>query len=106
MAGAPKGNNNAAKGFHLTAMLTAALEKNDRQALREGMEAIARDFAAGDKSTRDFVFDRIEGKAVQTTNVNITKTAREYTDAELLAIASGDRAADEANSKEEPSQIH
>ncbi|MES2636648.1 MAG: hypothetical protein V4605_04925 [Pseudomonadota bacterium] len=104
--GAPKGNQNAAKSAQLTAMLTHALEANNRQLLREGIQKIAEAFAEGDKSTRDFVFDRIEGKAIQTTNVNINKTAREYTDAELLAIASGAGASTETRSEEEPSIIH
>lgn len=104
--GAPKGNQNAAKGFKLTAMLTAALQANNNRALREGVQKIAEAFAEGDKSTRDFVFDRLEGKAIQTTNVNITKSAREYTDAELYAIASGERVTGEARSEEEPNIVH
>lgn len=104
--GAPLGNDNASKGFKLTAMLTAALQANNNQALRDGVAQIAKDFAAGDKSTRDFVFDRLEGKAIQTTNVNITKTAREYTDAELHAIASSAGTTEQANSQEEPNLIH
>jgi BioD-like phosphotransacetylase family protein len=104
--GAPLGNQNAAKGFRLTAMLTAALENNNLQLMREGIKKIAEDFAAGDKSTRDFVFDRLEGKAIQTTNVNITKTAREFSDAELLAIAGSAGTTSETRSEEEPNSIH
>lgn len=106
LVGAPVGNTNNVKGTQLTQMLNAALNANDRQALRDGIAMIAKAFAEGDKSTRDFVFDRLEGKAIQTTNVNITKSAREYTDAELLAIASGAGTATEARSEEELNSIH
>lgn len=106
LGGAPIGNTNSVKGSQLTQMLNAALNANDRQALRDGIAMIAKAFAEGDKSTRDFVFDRLEGKAIQTTNVNINKSAREYTDAELLAIASGNGATEEARSEEEPNSLH
>ena len=62
--GAPVGNKNAAKGAQLTAMVLAALNKNDRQPLRDGVDKIAAAFAAGERWAIEFVFDRAEGKAV------------------------------------------
>lgn len=62
--GAPVGNKNAAKGAQLTAMVLAALNKNDRQPLRDGVDKIAEAFAAGERWAIEFVFDRAEGKAV------------------------------------------
>lgn len=62
--GAPLGNKNAAKGAQLTAMVLAALNKNDRQPLRDGVDKIAEAFAAGERWAIEFVFDRAEGKAV------------------------------------------
>lgn len=105
-SGAPIGNQNATKGIQLTQMLISSLQFNDRKLLREGIAKIAEAFAEGDKSTRDFVFDRLEGKAIQTTNVNINKTAREYTDAELHTIASGSGTVESTYSEEVTNQLH
>lgn len=65
MAGAPIGNQNAAKGAQLTAMLTAALEANDKAMLRDGIQKLATAFAEGERWAIEFVFDRKEGKAAQ-----------------------------------------
>ena len=62
--GAPIGNKNAAKGSQLSALLHAALNANDRQRMRDGVEKIADAFATGEKWAVEFVFDRFEGKAV------------------------------------------
>lgn len=67
--GAPAGNNNAAKGRQVSAMLEAALNKNDRQRLREGVEVIADAFAAGEVWAINTVLDRLEGKPHQSTTV-------------------------------------
>jgi hypothetical protein len=63
--GAPVGNQNAAKGAQLTAMLMHALEDNDRQKLREGIAKLATAFSEGERWAIEFVFDRKEGKAAQ-----------------------------------------
>ena len=63
--GAPLGNNNAAKGRQVTAMLSAALEANNRQLMREGVQKIANAFAEGEVWAVNTVFDRLEGKATQ-----------------------------------------
>lgn len=65
MAGAPLGNQNAAKGAQLTAMLMAALEDNDKAKLRDGIKKLADAFAEGERWAIEFVFDRKEGKAAQ-----------------------------------------
>lgn len=62
--GAPAGNKNAAKGAQLTAMVLAALNRNDREQLRKGVDEVARAFAEGERWAIEFVFDRAEGKAV------------------------------------------
>ena len=62
--GAPVGNKNAAKGAQLTAMVLAALNRNDREQLRKGVDEVARAFAEGERWAIEFVFDRAEGKAV------------------------------------------
>jgi hypothetical protein len=62
--GAPVGNKNAAKGAQLTAMLMAALDVNNKEKLREGVQKVAQAFAEGERWAVEFVFDRAEGKAV------------------------------------------
>ena len=71
LGGAPKGNDNAAKGRQVTAMLANALGENDKKRLREGVEMIANAFAEGERWAVDVVFDRLEGKATQTVDTNI-----------------------------------
>jgi hypothetical protein len=67
--GAPVGNKNAAKGAQLTAMLEFALNKNDKELLREGIDNVAKAFAAGERWAIEFAFDRIEGKSVARTEL-------------------------------------
>jgi hypothetical protein len=64
LGGAPEGNNNAGKGSQLSALLRAALNKDDRKKLRDGIDKVADAFADGDRWAVEFVFDRIEGKAL------------------------------------------
>ena len=105
-SGGQPDNNNAGEGRQLTAMFNHALSANNRQKMREGIQKLADAFANGERWAIEFAFDRKEGKAIQTTNVNITKSARELTDEELNAIASGSRVTFEANSEEEPNSVH
>lgn len=67
--GAPIGNKNAAKGAQLTSMLAYALEANDRQRLRQGVDNVAKAFAEGERWAIEFVFDRIEGKSIARTEL-------------------------------------
>ena len=62
--GAPEGNNNAGKGSQLSALLRAALNANDREKMRQGVEAVVDQFAGGERWAVEFVFDRMEGKAI------------------------------------------
>ena len=70
--GAPLGNSNAAKGRQVTAMLETALNANDKLKLRQGIEKIADAFAEGEVWAVNTVFDRLEGKASQSIDANIT----------------------------------
>lgn len=63
--GAPEGNNNAAKGRQVTAMLEAALNSNNKSRMRDGVEMIAEAFANGEIWAVNTVFDRLEGKPAQ-----------------------------------------
>jgi hypothetical protein len=67
--GAPVGNKNAAKGAQLTAMLEFALNKNDKELLRKGIDNVAKSFAEGERWAIEFAFDRIEGKSVARTEL-------------------------------------
>ena len=67
--GAPVGNKNAAKGAQLTSMLEFALNKNDKKLLRDGIDNVAKAFAAGERWAIEFAFDRIEGKSVARTEL-------------------------------------
>lgn len=67
--GAPIGNRNAAKGAQLTAMVLSALNENDREKLRKGVNEVANAFADGERWAIEFVFDRAEGKAVARTEL-------------------------------------
>jgi hypothetical protein len=64
LGGAPQGNNNAGKGSQLSALLRAALNSNDRLKMRQGVDAVADAFAEGERWAVEFVFDRLEGKAI------------------------------------------
>ena len=68
--GAPIGNKNAAKGAQLTAMLSYALDANDKQRLRQGIDNVAKAFAEGERWAVEFVFDRIEGKSIARTELS------------------------------------
>ena len=105
-SGGQPNNNNAGEGKQLSAMFKSALEANNRKKMREGIQKLADAFANGERWAIEFAFDRNEGKAIQTTNVNITKSARELTDQELNSIASGAGITFEANSEEKLNQLH
>ena len=62
--GAPLGNKNAAKGAQLTSMLDFALNQNNKELLREGIQKVAKAFSDGERWAIEFVFDRIEGKSI------------------------------------------
>jgi len=49
-------------------------------------DALVRRAQEGDIAAIREVFDRVEGKAEATTNINVKRDAREYTDAELASI--------------------
>jgi len=63
--GAPLGNQNAAKAKQMSAMLEAALNLNDKQRLRDGVDKIATAFSSGEVWAVNFVYDRLEGKPTQ-----------------------------------------
>jgi len=69
-AGAPEGNHNSAKGAMLSGLLRQALHANDRKQMRAGVQKIADAFEEGERWAVEFVFDRLEGKAVAKTEIS------------------------------------
>lgn len=63
--GAPLGNQNAAKARQMSAMLDAALNDNNKERLRAGVNKIATAFSEGEVWAVNFVYDRLEGKPTQ-----------------------------------------
>ncbi len=84
--GAPKGNNNGAKSKRLSSMLQARLaEREQEQELMDTLLGLALD---GDLGAIKEVFDRIDGKAKQSIDVEATvKRFDELSDEELIEIA-------------------
>jgi len=88
MAGAPKGNQNAAKSKRLSAHLQKRIE--ERKLEPQLMDALLEKALTGDIPALKEVFDRLEGKPKQPLDVEAnvtTKSADELTDEELASIA-------------------
>lgn len=108
--GAPLGNTNGARPF-ASALRRALTEAGtDRAALVAIAAALVDKAVAGDLQAIREVADRMDGKAVQSTEMTITdnRTARELSDDELAHIATGGGARDagEAVGAQEPAGLH
>jgi hypothetical protein len=101
-----KGNQLGANSKRVQSLLERLATQDDSRKLRAGLEKVMELFAEGDKWAIEYVTDRLDGKAAQTTNVNVTRHLKELTDAELLAIASSEGATSETESQEQPAQLH
>lgn len=101
-----KGNQLGQNSKRVQSLLERLVIQDDAKKLRAGLEKVLEMFAAGDKWAIEYVTDRLDGKAAQTTNVNITKHVRELSDNELIAIASSERAIEQTNSESESNPIH
>lgn len=106
-----KGNQLAASHYSFTAALKRAIDKKNlsRKEKMDILEEIADkmlDRALESKADAMEVADRLDGKAAQTTNVNITKNIRELSEQELIAIASGAGTASETRGEQESNIVH
>ena len=101
-----KGNNLGANAKRVQNLLERIATQDNDAKLRAGLEKVMELFADGDKWAIEYVTDRLDGKATQTTNVNITKQIRELNEQELLTIASGARVIEQADSQEEFNSVH
>lgn len=68
--GAPVGNNNAAKAKVVADAIRKALAAEDWRRLRAGAEKVADAYASGEPWAVQFVADRMDGKAVQQTEIS------------------------------------
>lgn len=68
-AGAPEGNNNAGKGAVLSGLLRQVLNADNRKQMKNGVQKIADAFEEGERWAVEFVFDRLEGKAIAKTEL-------------------------------------
>lgn len=87
--GGQPGNNNAAKGAVLSSKLRARLEERAKQ--NEIIDALIDKACEGDLSAIKEVFDRLDGKAKQSLDVDASITvtdATQLTDDQLANIAS------------------
>jgi hypothetical protein len=95
MAGAPKGNNNAAKAKVWSAAIDRAVEKRygkDRvEALATLADKLLDNCEEGDMAALKELGDRLEGKAVQSTEMTFPQgnSAERLNDDELANIATG-----------------
>lgn len=92
MAGAPKGNKNAANPKGLSKILRQRLE--ERAANAALMDALIDKALTGDIQAIKEVFDRVDGKPKQSLDVTADVTARsasELSDDELADIAASRR---------------
>lgn len=94
---APVGNKFAAKAKIVTDAIRKAIVQEDGKRLRQGVDKLMEAFAAGEPWALQFVTDRLDGKAHQTSEitVNDNRDARDYTTAELLQAIAAERASGE-----------
>ena len=101
-----KGNNLGANAKRVQSLLERIVTQDDGAKLRAGLDKVMELFADGDKWAIEYVTDRLDGKATQTTNVNITKQIRELNEQELLSIASGQRVVGAHEIEGEFNEVH
>ena len=65
MAGAPIGNQNAAKGRRMARILEGLCAEDEYKLLREGLRKQLETFAKGEVKSGEFVRDTMDGKPVQ-----------------------------------------
>jgi len=83
------GNQLAAKGKPIDAMIRSVLALDDRARLRKAIEAQLNKAAEGNLDSLDWLTCRLEGKAHQTQSVDVVKTEiKSFTINELAAIIS------------------
>ncbi len=114
--GAPKGNQNGAKGNQWRTAVEYALETYEGSEIQQGqaLRAIAKKMVeqaiAGDKDARNEIACRLDGKPVQPIEgqINLNTDVEQLTDAVLAHIAtrSSAGATQEASSEAESTQFH
>jgi hypothetical protein len=67
-----EGNQAAAKGRTVEKLIERINLQEDSKRLREGLEKLMDKVADGDQRALEFVTDRLDGKAKQTVDANVT----------------------------------
>lgn len=114
--GAPKGNQNAAKGTRWRAAIERALDRRAKQSLRSAqdeLDDLADKFllavAGGDKDAMPGfreLGDRLDGKAAQSIEVTNKTDAKEYDTGELIARLDAAGVIGPAEGAEKPQELH
>lgn len=78
----------------------------DRRRLRALADKLVEEALSGNMQAMKEIGDRLDGKAAQSVDVNITRTPAEMTDDELIEIARGGGAADAPDGSEELPSVH
>lgn len=111
--GAPLGNTNSAKNRVWSLAIQQALSKRSKgdqmKTLRELAEVLLSRCDEGDLSALKELGDRLEGKPLQSVEMNVTRNQSDLDDSELARIISEDRSGrtpSEKVSKKEPGIVH
>ena len=101
-----KGNTLAGKSKLFDQALRRAIAQDDGKRLRECAESLLNLAAAGEAWAVKELADRLDGRAVQTANVNIQGDPQEMGTDELAAEILRRRASEAVRSEEAPSIVH
>lgn len=107
--GAPLGNKNGEKKNRVVTDTLRRVAAQNPEKLRSACEALLDKAAAGDVIAYKEIRDTLDGKPMQSVEMNVTRTTANMADSELarvIAESSRSRATRKANGKEEPDSVH
>lgn len=107
--GPPEGNQNAVKRSRVVSDTLRRVAVQNPKKLRAACEAILDKAAAGDVQAYKEIRDTLDGKPMQSVEMNVTRTTADLADSELariIAESSSSRTTRKANGKNEPDSIH
>ena len=107
--GAPEENQNAVKRSRVVSDTLRRVAVQNPKKLREACEALLDKAAKGDAMAYKEIRDTLDGKPMQSVEMNVTRTQSDMDDAELARIISEDRssrASGKKTGKKEPNVVH
>ena len=107
--GPPLGNKHAAKERRIVGDTLRRVAAQNPQKLRSACEALLDKAADGDVAAYKEIRDTLDGKPMQSVEMNVTRNAANMGDSELIGIiteSSSRRIAGEKASKDEPGSVH